>query len=275
MKRLIVSADDFGLTEGINNGIIKSFQEGIVTSASLMPNMPGFEHAVDLAKGNPGLAIGVHLNLLRGKPLQLPDKVASLLDRGGVFYQLPEFARRLVLGKIVIGEVEKELRSQIERVVATQLKISHIDSHRHFHVYPSILKVALKLAKEYQINKIRYPRGLSNFPTNWKELLLLFLSLRASGALSKNNIKHGQRFFEFLRIESSKNPLQFFETFCRNLPEGVTELCCHPGFVTEELNGSEAIIHNRERQIEILTNPGVLKFLQKYDIKLISYEGIG
>ncbi len=271
MKRLIVSADDFGMTEGINKGIVKSFEEGIVTTTSLMANMPGFEHAVSLAKANPHLAIGIHLNIMKGSPLQPISRVPSLVNTEGIFYPLPQFIKRLLFRKIVFEEIEQELKSQIEKVLATDLKVTHLDSHRHFHTYPTILKVIVNLADEYRINRIRYPHSLSNLPANWKELLLLFLSPRVATILDKSNIKHAQRFFEFQRIEKSKNPLQSFEIFCRNLPDGVTELCCHPGFITKELDRGEAGAYNREKQVEILTNPGISELLQQYEIKLISY----
>ena len=271
MKKLIVSADDFGMTEGINSGIIKSFNEGIVTSASIMANMPGFEPAINLAKGNPHLAIGIHLNIMKGEPLQPANRVSSLVDSDGSFHPLTELIKRLLLGRIVLAEMEQELRSQVEQVIATGLKITHLDSHRHFHIYPSILKVIVRLAGEYNIARIRYPRSRFDFSLNWKELLLLLLSLRSSNIMTKNDMEYPQRFFEFLRIEKNKNPLQSFDSFCRNLPEGVTELCCHPGFVTGELDKSEAGAYNRERQIEILTAPDVLELLQKYDVRLINY----
>ncbi|MFQ6071051.1 MAG: carbohydrate deacetylase [Candidatus Aminicenantales bacterium] len=274
MSRLIVSADDFGLTEGINNGIIKSFKEGIVTSASLMANMPSFEHAVDLARRNPDLAAGIHLNLLKGRPLQTISKVPSLVNTEGIFHTLPEFIKRLLLRKIVIDELESELRSQIERILATGLKAAHLDSHRHFHIYPPILRVIIKLAKEYEINKIRCPLGISIFIPSAKELILTSLSWRSRSILKKNNIKHNQRFFDLVKIENSQNPSIAFARFCEQLGQGVTELDCHPGFVTGELDGVEATIHNRGKQIEILTDPSILKLLQKYEVKLISYDDI-
>ena len=274
MKRLIVSADDFGLTEGINNGIIKSFKEGIVTGASLMANMPSFEHAVDLARRNPDLAVGIHLNLFKGRPLQAISKVPSLADAEGIFYTLPEFIKRLLLRKIIIDELESELRSQIERIFAAGLKASHLDSHRHFHIYPPILRVIIKLAKEYEINKIRCPLGISIFTPSAKELVLTSLSWKARSILKKNNIKHNQSFFDLVKIENSKEPSVAFARFCEGLGQGVTELDCHPGFVTGELDGVEATIHDRGKQIRILTDPGILKLLQKYKVKLITYDDI-
>ena len=273
-RKLIVSADEFGLTEGINTGIVRSHREGIITSASLMANMPAFEHAVALASDNPGLAIGVHLNVLKGKALQSVDKVCSLVNGNNLFYTLPHFIPRLVSGRINLKEMETELRSQIEMVAATGLKITHLDSHRHFHIYPSILKVVVKLAQEYRINKIRYPRGMSVIPTGLKELLLTGLSRQALGTIERSGIGHNERFFDLLKIENRRDFPRAFALFCKNLPPGVTEFDCHPGFVTGDLDGIEATIHNRERQVEILTSPDIPGLLRQYDIKLINYGDI-
>ncbi len=271
MKKLIVSADDFGLTGGINRGIIKTFKDGIVTSASLMANMPSFEHAVDLVKCNPDLAIGIHLNLLKGKPLQPVSRVPSLVNTNGIFYTLPEFIKRLFFRKIIFEEVENELKAQIEKILAADLEGTHLDSHRHFHVYPPILEVTIRLSHEYGINKIRHLRGVSNFPHSLKELSLTYFSCKSRNVFKKNNIEHNHFFFDLLKIERAKDPFPAFARFCKDLPKGVIELDCHPGFVTEDLDGIEATIHNREKQIEILTNPNVFKLLEKYKIKLISY----
>ncbi len=275
MKRLIISADDFGLTEGINEGIIRCAREGVVTSASVMVNMPTFEQAVSLAGQCPGLATGVHLNLVKGSPLQPPDEVRSLVDNQGVFYTLPHFTLRLLSRQIKISEVEKELKKQLEKALEAELTITHLDSHRHFHVYPPLLKLVIKLAREHKINKIRCPLGISALPGSIKEFILNTLSRNARRNLDDADIKHNDRFFELVKIESRKDHIKALTTLCERLNDGVTELDTHPGFVTAQLNGIEATIHNRERQVEILTNPVLRQLIEKYEIKLINYGDIG
>ena len=274
MKRLIISADDFGLTQGINEGIIRCAREGIVTSASIMANMPAFEHALTLAKQSPALATGVHLNLLKGSPLQPSGKVRSLVDSKGIFYTLPYFTLRLLSGRIVLAEAKKELRSQIEKALAAGLQVTHLDSHRHFHVYPSLLKLVIKLATEYKIHKIRCPLSPSILPGSVKELILNSLSRNARHSLDAGNIRHNDSFFELVKIEGKSDPISALVKFIENLHNDVTEVDCHPGFATDELNGIEATIHNRERQVEILTNLTLPELMQKYEVKLINYGDI-
>ncbi len=239
-----------------------------------MANTPAFEHAVALARDNPGLAIGVHLNLLKEKALLPAAKVHSLVNGNGIFYTLPRFVPRLLSGRIDLREVEAELRIQIEKIVDAGLKVTHLDSHRHFHIYPSILNVVVRLAREYRIDKIRYPRGTSAFPSGIKELLLNTLSWKARGTMSRNGIRHNGRFFDLLKIESRRDFAHAFARFCAGLTPGITELDCHPGFVTGELDGIESTIHNRERQIEILTHPDLPELLRQYNVRLVNYGDI-
>jgi predicted glycoside hydrolase/deacetylase ChbG (UPF0249 family) len=274
MKRLIISADDFGLTAGINEGIIRCAREGIVTSASIMANMPAFDNAVTLAKQCPTLVTGIHLNLVKGSPLQPAGEVGSLVDNEGVFYTLPRFTLRLFSGRITLTEVEEELRSQIEKAHTAGLHITHLDSHRHFHVYPSLLQLVIQLSKEYKIKNIRCPLGLSVLPGSFKEFILSSLSRNARRSLDTAAIRHNDKFFELVKIEGKRDYLKAMARFCESLPDGVTELDCHPGFVTGELNGIEATIHNRERQVEILTNPALPGILRQHEVKLINYSDI-
>jgi predicted glycoside hydrolase/deacetylase ChbG (UPF0249 family) len=274
MKRLIVSADDFGLTEGINEGIIRCAREGIVTSASIMTNMPAFEHAVAQAGQCPGLALGVHLNLVKGRPLLPPEQVSSLVDNKGNFYTLPRFTLKLLTGKIKLAEAEPELRRQVEKALAAGLTVTHLDSHRHFHTYPALLKPVIKMAREYKINKIRCPLGLSVLPGSIKEFILNTLSRNARKRLDMAGVSHNDRLFELVKIEGENDYLRAMAAFLESLTDGVTELDCHPGFVTGELNGIEAAIHNREKQVKILTDPALPGLLETHGIRLVNYADI-
>src|SRR4051794_19898944 len=128
-KQLIVTADDFGLTDGVNRAVVFAHQQGVVTSASLMVNASAFDSAVELARHNPGLDIGLHLNLTN-KPFALalrPHRV----------------------------HLEREIRSQIEKVLGTGLQITHLDGHKHVHIIPAVLRIVRMVAPEYGIRAIR------------------------------------------------------------------------------------------------------------------------
>ncbi len=144
MKRIIINADDFGLSKGINSGIIKAYQEGILTSASLIVNMPGFEDAVKLAKENLGLGVGIHINIIRGKPILHFDKVKSFTDDRGYFLQNPlKVLMTMCTRKLNLKELEMECRAQIEKGLQHGIAITHIDSEKHLHLLRPIFEIFL------------------------------------------------------------------------------------------------------------------------------------
>lgn len=142
MRRLIVGGDDFGLTPGVNQGILRAHHEGILTSTSLMVTMPAWAEAVELARATPSLAVGLHLTLTAGRPLA--GAAPSLTGADGRFLRLPALAESADL-----AEVEREVWAQVERFRATGLRLTHIDSHHHVHIQvPAVRTAVLKVAAE-------------------------------------------------------------------------------------------------------------------------------
>ncbi len=151
MKRwLIVNVDEFGLTEGINEGIIQAHKYGIVTDTTMLPNMWAFDDAVELAREHDDLAVGVHLNITYGGPILPPERVPSLVSEHGQFYRRAPFLRRLLLGKIELSEVAAEFRAQVDKVIKAGIVPSHLDSHESIYMHPSIFRVLLPLAREHR-----------------------------------------------------------------------------------------------------------------------------
>ncbi|HET7101696.1 MAG TPA: ChbG/HpnK family deacetylase, partial [Terriglobia bacterium] len=158
MKSLIVNADDFGLTEGVNRAIIDGHRNGIITSTTLMANGMAFASAVAAGSAAPALGIGVHLNLTQGRPVSPASRVPSIVTAEGAFYPGPGIlARRILMRQVKPRDVETELRSQIEKVATAGIRITHLDSHKHIHLLPPIFGVVRKLAREYGINCVRCP----------------------------------------------------------------------------------------------------------------------
>ncbi len=147
--RLVVSADDFGISPRINEGIVRAHREGIVTSTSLMAVGRAFEHAVQCCRDTPTLDIGVHLTLIAEQPL-LTSR-SSLTGNDGRF---PEsagaFLRRWLTGSIRQADVQAEWSAQIERILAQGIRVTHLDSHQHVHCLPGLADLSQCLAKRYQ-----------------------------------------------------------------------------------------------------------------------------
>ena len=159
VRRLIVTGDDFGLSRAVNRAIVEAYRRGVLTSASLMVTGEAWREAVELARENPGLAIGLHLVLLDGKPVLPPSEIPELVDRSGSFRPSPFSAGlRYALRRRARAELREEIRAQLARFHETGLKLSHVDGHHHFHLHPAVLSCLVSLSREYPIPAIRLPR---------------------------------------------------------------------------------------------------------------------
>src|SRR6266513_2983732 len=154
-KRLIINADDFGISRGVNVGIIEAAEAGAVTSASLIVNLPGFADALDRAVPCPSLSLGLHLNLTLGRPL---SGASSLTHRqSGEFYPLHLLMARASLGLLDALDIARECSAQIDRMTDAGFPPTHLDSHRHIHVHPAIAGTVTKVAHSRGIFEMRVP----------------------------------------------------------------------------------------------------------------------
>lgn len=242
MKRLIVNADDFGLCHGVNRGIVAAFQSGIVRSTSVMVNMPGFEEAVSLARAFPGLGTGLHLNLTYGRPVLPLARVASLVNDEGAYTK--DVERLYQHG--LIGEMRAEFMAQLERFVSSGLHLTHIDSHHHLHKSPRILELVVSMAHQAGV-PIR---------------CLDEQALMALGMVPK------ARFVNYFGDEDAVERLL---SVIRSLPDGTTEIPCHPGYVDDELRSLSTLTLPRECELAALMDPGVTQALTQCGVTLVSY----
>ena len=156
MKKLIVNADDFGRHELINRAVERAFNAGCLRSATLMAGGIAFDDAVKLAKKIPGLGVGIHFTLANGNPILPPNEIPTLVTEEGIFYDnYVVFLKRYLSGKISRDEIRAELAAQLEKILRTGLKLTHIDSHQHLHHVPGIVKIALDLAAAENISAMR------------------------------------------------------------------------------------------------------------------------
>jgi hopanoid biosynthesis associated protein HpnK len=287
VRNLIVNADDLGWTEGVNRGIAEAHRNGIVTSASLLANGAAFESGVELARSTPGLGVGVHLNLSDGGPVAPRELVTSLTDDAGEFEGGPEsLLLRIAKRRLALHEVEQEWDAQIGRVRDAGIQATHLDGHKHVHMLPGLFEIALRLAKRYGIGAVRIAHEAS--------------SLRA--ALSAGDEKHAgvvlkqgvqARGLKLLardaREQAQSTGISAADYFCgiaqtgemtkegvarllRNLPEGTTELMCHPGYLDQALqNTATRLQASRQMEVEILTDLEIRNLVASQGIRLIDY----
>ncbi|MEH1855637.1 MAG: hopanoid biosynthesis-associated protein HpnK [Nostoc sp.] len=154
----IINGDDFGFSEGVNQAIIKAHKEGVLTSTSLMVSADAAKEAVNLAKANPNLAVGLHLVLICGRSVLPPEQIPHLVDKQGNFSNSPFFAGlRYQFVKETYQELRQEIRAQLEKYRSTDLPLSHVDGHLHLHIHPVVLRILVDLAPEFDIKVIRLP----------------------------------------------------------------------------------------------------------------------
>lgn len=251
MRRyLIVNADDFNLTQGVSQGIAEAHRRGIVTSTSVLVNLPGLEQSRDLARKVPGLGTGLHLNLTFGRPVLPPDKVPSLVDATGCFIR--ERGRLATSGDP--AQIREELRAQAERFEAiVGHRPGHLDSHHHIHRHPRIFEAVLDLA------------------------LTLGVPMRAFTPEMAERIR-SRHLPAPDRAMGDVGPEAYWTCarLCgvlEGLEAGVTELMCHPGYA-EGLGALSSYSGQREAELRALCDPGVERALRASGIQCITYDDL-
>src|SRR5271155_6145297 len=167
MKELILNADDFGLTPGINEGIIRAHRDGTLTSTTLMANAEAFDDAVARSRASSALGVGCHLVLVGGRAVSPVGEVATLVDESGNLPpSLPKFVARVSAGLIRPQEIEREMRAQIEKVRASGIEPSHLDTHKHTHAHPRVMEALGRVAQECGITRVRKP--IEDLQASWE-----------------------------------------------------------------------------------------------------------
>jgi hypothetical protein len=250
MKKLIINADDFGLTTGCSKGILYAMEKGVVTSTTIMINMPKAEEAIKMAKEKGINAIGLHLTLTCGKPLLSINEVPTLVDENGEFYK-----RRTKLFPVMnLNEAKKELKAQIEKFLKSGLELTHLDSHHHIHMYDGIREIVGELAKEYNV-AVRQPNNET------KDYLIT------------NGITTTDHFS--MEFYGEKATLKKLKKIIKDFSNGTIEIMAHPAYADEELSSISSYNKNRQKELEILTSQELINWVNKEGIKLITYKDLG
>ena len=285
MRRLIVNADDFGLTAGVNRAIAEGNRAGVVTSATIMANAQASEAAIDLARAQPSLKTGCHVVLIDGVPLT--ENLPSLTNGSPRFRtSLKQFAIAAVRKQIAAEEIQREVEAQIRKIQSRGIMLTHVDSHKHTHMFPHVLRPVLRAAKTCGIRAIRNPFE----PTrSWPAGMVLGspgLWLRSAGvmafqmfagefrrALNEEGMvsTDGTVGIAVTGMLDQKKLLQILEA----LPDGTWELVCHPGYSDADLQAAGTrLTQSREIELSALTSADTKKALARHQIELISYADL-
>jgi len=293
MKYLIINADGYGFTAGINRAIEQTIKFGTVLSISANVN---FSHADSLAilkNKYPQLSIGCHLNPIVGKSVLHPSKIPSLLDENGYFYY-KQFWKKILKREINLNELRSELIAQIRKLRdLVGDSFTHIDFHMGLHRLPSVYNIFLDVVEESKINKIRTHRYLMGLEYKYPKIrhyaylfesptripkYLYNLWLRHK-ALNKNFLmpdrwvgisNMGKR----TGLDQSPIILKNYLMMLKNLPNGFNEFVAHPGYVDEELKRWSTYLDQRELELDLLLKPEFKDALSNNNVHLIGYRDI-
>jgi hopanoid biosynthesis associated protein HpnK len=282
MKKVIINADDFGLCRPVNEGIVKAHREGILTSATLMTNTPGFDEAVALARQNPKLGVGVHLNIVRGRPLSPPEDIPGLLGPDGRFPAKPALIlRKIAAGRIDPGEIEREFRAQIEKALASGLVLTHLDSEKHIHAFPPVFRIVIRLAREYGFRRVRFIREIRPSRHVGQAVKAAFLSAccaRVRGEIRAAGLVCAGAFYGI--SNSGRMNAAALRRILGRVRDGSAEVMVHPGFQTAELFELESEVGRyyinrfREQELRALLDPGLRPLVRKLGLSLVDFSGI-
>ena len=271
--KLIVNADDFGIAESVNRGIVEAHDRGIVTSTSIMATGAAFEHAVALARVRPRLAVGVHLVLTEHRPLIGAEAAASLVGPDGMFApHLKDLLAKQLRGGLVLAEVRRELDAQINRVRAAGIGISHLDGHQHVHVLPGVARIVAELAAAHGVRAVRYPaervRGymLGGVRHAWRVVEQAVLGLFCAASPLKR-LRRSDDFVGFYfggRLDEAN-----LATVLAGLPsDGTVELMCHPG--GDDMRAGRDWQYQWAAERDALVSPRIRELVAERGMQLVS-----
>jgi chitin disaccharide deacetylase len=266
IRRLVVNADDFGFTPDVNRGIVAAHREGILTASTLMANGDAFDDGVRLARATPSLDVGCHLVLISGRSAlppyaPLPASVPALLGALA--------ARRI--------RVYDELRAQVRKILAAGIEPTHLDTHKHTHLAPPVLDAVARIAEEFGIRWVRRPFDIPLTAARGGVLKraasdsLLPLRGRFHRVLARHGCRTTDHFAGFQLTGRFRAPE--LTRLIRDLPAGVTEFMCHPGYCGADLRRARTRLkESRERELEALVAPEVRVALTEARVELVNYR---
>jgi predicted glycoside hydrolase/deacetylase ChbG (UPF0249 family) len=288
-RYVIINSDDFGMTPGVNRGVIDCYRAGLLTSATIMVGSDAFEEAAAAARENPGLGIGIHVSFTSGRRYFLSERLRRFpLETRGVHRFLPAY----LCGLIPKDIVRQEISLQIERLLAAGIEPTHIDSHHHIHAFPSLLPIFLEVAKRYGIRKIRLPEEFYSSAR---------YTPRSSSAYFRSSFTmHNAKIRAFRRIvrpsaarireAGFSSPARLFGTPLYWYPDlatwegildeaveagpGFHEMMVHVGYVDDLLRRITTLSEGRETLLRLLLSPEAKSAFEKRGLRPAGFRDL-
>lgn len=286
MSRLIINADDFGLTSGVNRAIEEAGRAGAIASTTLMANSGSFEQAVTIARTLPRLNIGCHIVLIDGEPVS--TGLQSLTDGTSRFKSsLKDFAFAATRGRLFPEEIQREAEAQIRKIQAAGVAVSHVDTHKHTHIFPNVLQPILMAAKACGIRAIRNPfealrlwplASIMTSPRLWTRAVQVALLQKFASSFRETIRKEGMVTTNGITgvvATGSLDQKLLLATIAALPRQGHWELVCHPGYMDADLSAvGTRLLQSRRVELDALLSEQTRQALRKREIELIGYRDL-
>jgi predicted glycoside hydrolase/deacetylase ChbG (UPF0249 family) len=250
MSGLVITADDLGMSPGVNRGVLEACRNGVVRSASLLVTFPDSAEGAELARAERRLEVGLHLDLVGGRPISDPGRIRSLVDADGRFHRLGRFTARLLTGRIRAAELALEIRAQADRAAGLGIAAAAWDSHRHVHLIPAVLRIVAPIARERGVRWLRRAAPPRAGAAVKAQLLGISTAL---GAPFARGIPGNDWYLDLssLRQRPDAAAVALFAAY-----GGLGELGAHPGHPDAALEASgDALVLRRHDDLVVLTDP--------------------
>jgi hopanoid biosynthesis associated protein HpnK len=285
-RRLVVSADDFGVATEVNQAVVRAHLGGILTNASLMVTGEAASEAVRLARELPALGTGLHLVLAQGRAAAPRERIPRLVDAAGRFRDAPVWSgvryAWLAIGRRGADELRREIEAQLDAFTRTGLRLSHVDGHLHMHLHPMVLPILLELAPRFGVRAVRLPRepllravrrdGRHVVRRTLEGAIFAALArfaaprLRASGLVTPTRV-YGMH-------QTGEVDAAYLTALLAELPVGTSEVYCHPSTGRPPALAHLQPRYQNERELAALTSAEVRAEVGRQGVSLVSYHAV-
>lgn len=282
MKQLIITSDDFGLSPGVNRAVEQAWRDGLLTCASIMPGAAAFDEAVEIARRNPGLQVGLHLTLVQGRGVSPPDSIPGLVDSDGNFTDNPVAAgMRYFFDRGLFCQLKREIEAQIVRVLDAGIPLTHIDGHLNIHLHPTIYSILAGLMPRYGISSFRLSRERLGHNLKFdkerrigktvERVIFGSLANNALPRLDELNIRYAAEVKGVLN--SGRMTEAYVLNILNDLRDGLTEIYFHPGILPDAEITRRMPDYRHEEELAAINSPAVREKLKQLKITVQNYRG--
>jgi len=281
-KQIIITADDFGLSSGVNRAVEKGWRDGILTCASIMPGGAAFDEAVKIARRNPQLQVGLHLTLLQGKSVLPHAQIPGLVNEAGEFSNKPvATGMRYFFDKGIYKQLKHEIEAQIRKVVDSGIPLSHIDGHLNIHLHPTVFAFLTELMPRYGITSFRLSRERlchnlrfdkqRRLGKTAEKIIFGLLARHAKPHLDQLGISYAGEVKGVLN--SGRMTEKYILPILDGLNIGLTELYFHPGMLPDKEITRRMPDYRHEEELAAIISPLIQEKLHELQISVENYRG--